>query len=336
MVAAKETSQEVKQQANAVANKLNNWQNQLSADSDRYYDALDAHDAAVKARDDAKKRMVAAEKQVEATQGELNNRANAIYQAGAASFLDVLLGANSFEEFATGMDYLNFVNNETASLVQQNKAAKADAEASHAEYSKQEKTAREKLQEAKSIKAGAEKMVVDYQNTLNGLKAKEKKLIKEEQEAAQKAEESAHGPTVMPNFSTNPPKPAPWLSKIVKIAKTKIGCPYKWGAIGPGKFDCSGFVSWVYAHAGHSIHRITSGTAQYAGSVIPVADAVAGDILVRQPGSRGLAIGHVCIYLGNGTDIEAPCTGQTVSIRTTGSRFDYAVRVPASASGYSI
>jgi cell wall-associated NlpC family hydrolase len=117
------------------------------------------------------------------------------------------------------------------------------------------------------------------------------------------------------------------LKNVVKVAKTKIGCPDVWGASGPNSFDCSGFVSWVYAHAGHSIGRITSGTAQFAGSVIPVADAVAGDILVRQPGSRGMAIGHVCIYLGDGTDIEAPCTGDHVRIKVTGSRFDYAVRV---------
>lgn len=34
-------------------------------------------------------------------------------------------------------------------------------------------------------------------------------------------------------------------TKLVDIAKSKIGTPYKMGANGPNLFDCSGFVRWI-------------------------------------------------------------------------------------------
>lgn len=33
---------------------------------------------------------------------------------------------------------------------------------------------------------------------------------------------------------------------IVDAARSKIGAPYGWGAVGPNAFDCSGLTSWAY------------------------------------------------------------------------------------------
>ena len=36
-------------------------------------------------------------------------------------------------------------------------------------------------------------------------------------------------------------------SRVVHIAASKRGTPYRYGATGPRAFDCSGFTRWVFA-----------------------------------------------------------------------------------------
>ena len=46
------------------------------------------------------------------------------------------------------------------------------------------------------------------------------------------------------------------INKIIYIANTKMGTPYKWGSIGPNSFDCSGFTSYIYQNgAGINLPR---------------------------------------------------------------------------------
>lgn len=103
---------------------------------------------------------------------------------------------------------------------------------------------------------------------------------------------------------------------IVATAKTRLGCPYKWGATGPSKFDCSGFTQWVYKKNGISIPR-TSGSQKSGGKYISISQVKPGDIVWRP--------GHVGIYVGNGKVIHAPHTGAVVSY-TSVSGFKCGVR----------
>lgn len=103
---------------------------------------------------------------------------------------------------------------------------------------------------------------------------------------------------------------------IIETAKTRLGCPYKWGATGPSKFDCSGFTQWVYKKNGISIPR-TSGAQKSGGKYISISNVKPGDIVWRP--------GHVGIYVGNGKVIHAPHTGAVVSY-TSVSGFKCAVR----------
>lgn len=84
-----------------------------------------------------------------------------------------------------------------------------------------------------------------------------------------------------------------------KYAKTKVGNPYGWGAVGPVAFDCSGL---TYAAYRKRIPR-TSG-AQLASSR-PTNKRRIGDLLFR--GS-----GHVGIYVGKGKAVHATKPGQPV------------------------
>ena len=103
-------------------------------------------------------------------------------------------------------------------------------------------------------------------------------------------------------------------SQIVEIAKTKLGCPYVWGATGPDTFDCSGLVQWVYKQVGISLPRTTADYIPYLGTSheISWSEAQPGDI-VWKSGQNG-GSGHMGIYLGGNQYLHAPQTGDVVKI----------------------
>ncbi|WP_249027847.1 C40 family peptidase [Blastococcus saxobsidens] len=105
------------------------------------------------------------------------------------------------------------------------------------------------------------------------------------------------------------------------------GTPYAWGGggtrgPGPGQdpdlgivgFDCSGLTQYAYARAGISIPR--NSRAQYAAlPKVSSDDLRAGDLVFwgTDP-SNPNAITHVAIYLGDGTVIQAPESGDVVKV----------------------
>lgn len=103
---------------------------------------------------------------------------------------------------------------------------------------------------------------------------------------------------------------------MVATAKSRLGCPYKWGATGPSSFDCSGFTQWVYRKNGKSIPR-TSGAQKSGGRTISLSKVKPGDIVWRP--------GHVGIYVGGGRVIHSPHSGAVVSY-TSLSGFTCGVR----------
>ena len=93
-------------------------------------------------------------------------------------------------------------------------------------------------------------------------------------------------------------------SDAVAIGSNYPGTPYAWGGGAPGGFDCSGFVSYVYAQMGISLPH-QSGDILNSGTVISASEARPGDILWWP--------GHVGIYAGNGQVLHST-PGPGVSI----------------------
>lgn len=93
---------------------------------------------------------------------------------------------------------------------------------------------------------------------------------------------------------------------IVEIASRYVGVPYLWGGTTPEGFDCSGYTSYVYAQVGITLPR-TSSAQRGAGTVVSRADAQPGD-LIWTPG-------HIAIYAGGNTQVDAPVPGKTIQIR---------------------
>ena len=100
------------------------------------------------------------------------------------------------------------------------------------------------------------------------------------------------------------------VDSVVATARTKLGHPWVFGAIGPRVFDCSGFVYFVYRKTGnlHSIggRRMTAtGYLAYfrRRGLVSRTNGRVGDLVVWGGGS------HIGIYLGNGRAISTLTNG---------------------------
>lgn len=100
---------------------------------------------------------------------------------------------------------------------------------------------------------------------------------------------------------------------VVELAKSKLGCPYVWGAEGPDEFDCSGLVQWVFRNAVNvELPRTANDqAASLANNEVSFAEAKPGDIVWRS--------GHIGIYIGNNQYLHAPHTGDVVKISNNAS-----------------
>jgi cell wall-associated NlpC family hydrolase len=94
-------------------------------------------------------------------------------------------------------------------------------------------------------------------------------------------------------------------------ARSKNGAPYRYGAAGPSRFDCSGLTKWIYARAGKALPRTAA--QQYAATIrVRPANRRPGDLVFFI--SRG-KVYHVGIYAGARRIWHSPRTGDHVRLQ---------------------
>ncbi|MEE1479262.1 MAG: NlpC/P60 family protein, partial [Slackia isoflavoniconvertens] len=118
-------------------------------------------------------------------------RARNMYRDGQTTFLDVILGSNSFDDFAKNWDTLTSLNEKDSEMVERTKNLRADNEAQKQEYANQADIAQQKVEEADAAQKQAEELVQQYQNEVDSLDSQVAELLAEEEAAAQKAAEEA-------------------------------------------------------------------------------------------------------------------------------------------------
>lgn len=105
--------------------------------------------------------------------------------------------------------------------------------------------------------------------------------------------------------------------RVVSESMNYLGVPYVFGGTTPSGFDCSGYVRYVFAHAGIYLPRTAD--AQYeCGYPVSTGELAAGDLVFFSTYEPGPS--HVGIYLGDGEFINAS-SSQGVSIASLYSSY---------------
>lgn len=334
-------------EAQAALQKLNQYQSELDQASANYEAAHQEQIDAQNRVDEAQKQIEEKTAQIEKDQQRLSDRARDMYRSGDTNFLDVILGASSFEQFATTWNMLETLNGNDAELVSETKTAREDLQAAKQEAEEQAKVASDKAEEAKSVAEAADQKASEMQQTYNSLSAEAQELISQER-AAQEAQQQAAAAAAEQNgtagndaattitnnnrnnttsnnsgsssnsnknnassSATNNSKPQSVSgNSVVNRAYSQLGKPYQWDAVGPNSFDCSGLVS--YCLTGSYSRLGTTGT--FMGWT-RVSNPQPGDICVNSH--------HCGIYIGGGQMIHAPRTGDVVKVSSVHSDMIY-------------
>lgn len=324
-------------EAQAALQKLNQYQSELDQASANYEAAHQEQIDAQNRVDEAQKQIEEKTAQIEKDQQRLSDRARDMYRSGDTNFLDVILGASSFEQFATTWNMLETLNGNDAELVSETKTAREELQAAKQEAEEQAKVASDKAEEAKSVAEAADQKASEMQQTYNSLSAEAQELISQER-AAQEAQQQAAAAAAEQNgtagndaaatitnnssnsnrnnatsnnsSSSNSKPQSVSGNSVVNRAYSQLGKPYKWGAVGPNSFDCSGLVS--YCLTGSYSRLGTTGT--FMGWT-RVSNPQPGDICVNSH--------HCGIYIGGGQMIHAPQTGDVVKVSSVHSGMIY-------------
>jgi hypothetical protein len=100
--------------------------------------------------------------------------------------------------------------------------------------------------------------------------------------------------------------------EAVALAYRFLGVPYIWGGATPLGFDCSGLTMYVYGQLGIRLGHYT-GFQYYAGPHVSRDQLQPGDLLFFHANSAGVPQ-HEGMYIGSGSFIHAPQTGDVVRI----------------------
>ena len=118
--------------------------------------------------------------------------------------------------------------------------------------------------------------------------------------ARSESRRSAAAAPSAPSAPAADPAPSVGYSSVVGFVRAQLGKPYRWGATGPGSFDCSGLLVAAYRSVGRSLPRTSSSMAGLPRVSSP------------QPGDIAWRPGHVGMYVGGGQVIHSPRTGDVV------------------------
>jgi cell wall-associated NlpC family hydrolase len=219
----------------------------------------------------------------------------ATFESGNLDQLDALLAARSPQDFLDQMSALETISSEyrtvlttLISKVGEADRAQTDAAAAVARAQAAVAEAAAAEQQLGARKRDADARIATAERLLRALSPAERR--------------DRNGPTV----SAPPITGAGIGVAALRAAASQLGKPYRWGAEGPGSYDCSGLTSWAFAHAGVTLPRSSSQQA-LVGTPVSWNEMQPGDLVFYYR-----PVSHVGIYAGDGKFINAPQSGDVV------------------------
>lgn len=280
------------------------------------------------------KDLDAATVELQSAQSQLNERANSIYRNNQLTFLDVILGASSFDEMLKGFEMMQRISSRDAQVLASVRSTRAQIELTQNLLAQKRAALVTARNQERTKKGEAERALWKQKQYLASINKQIKDLIQKERDRLEKiaqqraAEERARqrDAAVIGGRDFDESKLTGARSDVVTIARSFVGVtPYVWGGTSPSGFDCSGLTQYCYAKIGVSIPR-TSRTQFTVGAYIPPSRSdllQPGDLLFFGYNRDASLIHHVAIYSGNGKMIHAPMTGMKVSESSLYTRSDF-------------
>jgi cell wall-associated NlpC family hydrolase len=262
----------------------------------------------------ARARQQVAQAELAAAQQRLDEQARATYMQGPQWLLSELVGDGSPDPLQR-LPRQKAVLEAQAAVVDEVRARKAEVDALgervRLDLAEVERVHRGYADERRQV----EILVEQLQATLKGVDLKLAGYLEAERVRAEAARRAAYA-----GYMTGVGSVQSWLRAgpvaraAVRWALAQLGDPYRWGAVGPDAFDCSGLTSSAYRAAGTAIPRVSR--AQWnAGPHVDVANLLPGDLVFYADNVRDPAtIHHVGMYIGNGLMVHAPHTGAVVQV----------------------
>jgi len=272
----------------------------------------------------AQRRLQAAQEAVDGGATALDRRVRALYMSGGTmTLLATVLDA---DDLTDALARLRAVRSVVSADRHHLDAATGTLEdAAHLEQQLRElaetrtRLQRDAARQADQVRA----LLTRQQAVLAGANARVIQLVAAQQATAARAAAeqfaarlaAARAAAIDPTLLGGSEPPNAMAAAAIAAATTRLGAAYVWGATGPGTFDCSGLVQWAYAQAGLALPRVAADQWD-AGPHPGLAELAPGDLLfwATDP-SDPTTIHHVAIYIGNGTMIAAPHTGDVVKVQ---------------------
>ncbi|MFE0604553.1 NlpC/P60 family protein [Streptomyces sp. NPDC058892] len=255
--------------------------------------------------------IVAGKERIAVLKSRAGAAARAQYRSGGLPPGARLALSEDPNQFLDGADRLRQGEKAASDLLSELNRTQADLQRYAEEASERWRTLEDNRVKQEESKKQIEEKIKAAEELESKLEAEEKaRLIQLEQEAQYRAQTAWLSTGAMKDVNGK----ATEAGKLaVQFATAQIGKPYKWGAVGPDSFDCSGLTSQAWRAAGRGIPR----TSQEQLRLLPkiaLKDMRPGDLIIYFDDAS-----HVGMYVGDGAMVHAPRPGRNVTMAGAGS-----------------
>lgn len=251
---------------------------------------------------------------------DMKLRIKYMYEQGDGSAVEALISSKDFSDLVNKAEYVQNVHDYDRQKLAEYVATKEQVAELKTSLEEEQKALEEKEAEFTEKQENLNTMITSKEAEIADLDAELQEIAAEaarQQEEERRAQEEANRNNSNNNNSNNSnnggnssggnkgnggssgSSSSYVPGDAVSRAKSALGKPYVWGAVGPNAFDCSGLVGFCLT--GKYKRSYTSSS--FAG-LPEVSDPRPGDVCYR--------VGHVGIYVGGGQMIHAPHTGSVV------------------------